>query len=60
MQVTLVRKTSAGTQLRLDADALNVLSAALQFTSKLNPRCEELARQFGPLVAKDSPTSSTP
>ncbi len=60
MQVTLVRKTSAGTQLRLDTDALNVLSAALQLTSKLNPHCEELARQFGPLVAKDRPASSTP
>lgn len=46
MQVRLVRKTSAGTQLNLDADALGVLSAALKFTSKLNPRCEELARQF--------------
>ena len=60
MQVTLVRKTSDGTQLRLDADALNVVSAALQFASKLNPHCEELAKQFEPLVAKDCPASSTP
>lgn len=50
MQVTLVCKTSAETQLRLDADALHVLSAVLEFTSKFNPRCAELAHQFEPLL----------
>jgi len=55
MQVTLVRKTSAGAQLRLDNDALNVLSAALQFTSTLNPRCEELAKQFESLLPSGPP-----
>lgn len=50
MQVTLIRKTPAGAQLRLDDDALNVLSAALQFTSTLNPRCEELAKQIESLL----------
>ena len=50
MQMTLIRKTPAGAQLRRDDDALNVLSAALQFTLTLNPRCEELAKQFESLL----------
>jgi hypothetical protein len=52
MIVTLIRKTSSGAQLRLDADALHVLSAVLEFTSRLNPRCKELAHQFEPLFVR--------
>ncbi len=49
MTVTLLCKTASGVQLTLDADALHVLSAVLEFTSRLNPRCRELALEFEPL-----------
>jgi hypothetical protein len=50
MTVTLLCKTTSGVQINLDADALHVLSAVLEFTSRLNPRCRQLAREFEPLL----------
>lgn len=52
MTVTLLCKTASGVQLKLDADALHVLSAVLEFTSRLNPRCRELAQEFEPLIGR--------
>lgn len=46
MTVTLLCKTGSAVELKLDAEALHVLSAAVEFTSRLNPRCRELAQAF--------------
>ncbi len=49
MTVTLLCNTGSAVELKLDAEALHVLSAAVEFTSRLNPRCRELAQAFEPL-----------
>lgn len=49
MTVTLLCNTGSTVELKLDAEALHVLSAAVEFTSRLNPRCRELAEAFQPL-----------
>ena len=49
MTVTLLCNTGSAVELKLDAEALQVLSAAVEFTSRLNPQCRELAQAFEPL-----------
>ena len=55
MTVTLLCKTGSAVELELDAEALHVLSAAVEFTSRLNPRCRELAQAFEPLFRNAVP-----
>ncbi len=50
MKATVIRQTADSTHLTLDREAAHVLSAALQFTSKLNGKCQELANQLQPLL----------
>ena len=52
MTVTLLCNTGSTVELKLDAEALHVLSAAVEFTSRLNPRCRELAQAFEPLFRR--------
>ena len=49
MIVTLLCNTGSAVELKLDAEALHVLSAAVEFTSRLNPQCRALAHAFEPL-----------
>ena len=49
MTVTLLCNTGSAVELKLDAEALHVLSAAVKFTSRLNPQCRKLAQAFEPL-----------
>ncbi len=49
MIVTLLCNTVSAVELKLDAEALHVLSAAVKFTSRLNPQCRELAEAFDPV-----------
>ncbi len=55
MTVTLLSKIGSAVELKLDAEALHVLSAAVEFTSRLNPRCRELAQAFEPLFRSAVP-----
>ena len=46
MQISLVCSNAVETQIALDTDAMDTLSAVLRFTSPLNSRCAELLEKF--------------